>query len=300
MPVPADNAITKLRVELGKLLFYDERLSGDGSTSCGSCHVLSSAFTDGRKTSPGFNGNFGKRNAPTLANLAWSPRLMMEGGVHSLEMQVLAPAIDTNEMNISITRRAEELNKDERLNKLSRASYNRDLDPYVIVRAIASFERTLISGDSRYDHFQYFNEPGALNDEETRGMELFFSDSLSCSSCHSGVFFTDNGYYNIGLYSEYEDKGLRRVTYNENDVGKFKVPTLRNIELTAPYMHDGSLNTLEEVIDFFNEGGLGHVNQDRRIRPLHLNESQKKDLIAFLKTLTDWNFVQNAAFLPNH
>ena len=297
MVIPLDNPPTLLGIELGRKLFYDKRLSGDGSTSCASCHLVSSAFTDGKMTSEGFNGKFGKRNAPTLANVGWLPRLMSEGGVPSLEMQVLAPSIDTNEMNFNLGKSADLLRADEELNRLSWDAYQRDLDAYVIVRAVASFERTFISGDSRYDRAVYLHTD-SMTDEEIAGMNLFFSARTNCSSCHAGVFFTDDGYYNVGLYDDYQDKGRQRVTYSADDIGKFKVPTLRNIELTAPYMHDGSLNTLEDVIDFFNSGGAPHPNKDARIHPLLLNTQEKKELVAFLKTLTDWNFVQNVSYLP--
>jgi cytochrome c peroxidase len=297
MPVPPDNELTVLRVELGKKLFYDPRLSGDGSTSCGSCHILSSAFTDGKPTSSGFGGKFGKRNAPTLANLAWAPRLMGEGGVASLELQVLAPSVDSTEMNFNLAKCVEVLKKDNVLNELSVAAYNRELDPFVVIRAIAAFERTMVSGDSRYDRYQYLGQKDELNEQELNGMELFYSEKTNCASCHSGVFFTDNGYYNIGLYEEYQDKGRRKVTYDDGDIGKFKVPTLRNVELTAPYMHDGSINTLDEVVEFLNLGGHAHPNKDSRIRELHLSVEEKESLVAFLKCLTDWNFVQNRQFL---
>jgi len=295
---PEDNAPTVLRIELGRRLFYDNRLSEDESLNCGSCHVLSAAFTDGRATSQGLHGAVGKRNAPTLANVAWLKRLMMEGGVPTLETQILVPLHDSTEMAPSMMPIVERLNEDEYLRALSMAAYGRDsIDPFVVTRALACFQRTFISGDSRYDRFlQGRNDQ--MNERELRGRDLFFSPRTQCSECHSGVFFTDMNFYNIGLFDEYADIGKARATDRDEDVGRFKTPTLRSIQLTAPYMHDGHMKSLEEVVRFYNAGGTAHRNKDGRIRPLGLTDDEQADLIAFLTTLTDWNFVQNEDLLP--
>ncbi len=295
---PEDNKPTKLRVELGRRLFYDNRLSGDGSLHCGSCHVLSAAFTDGRTTSTGLHGIAGKRNAPTLVNLAWMKRLMMEGGVPTLETQALAPLHDSTEMAASVMPLLVKLNEDLLLKELTRAAYGRDsIDAYVVTRALACFQRTLMSGDGRYDRYKQ-GRKDQLNEKEVRGMNLFFSTRTHCSECHSGVFFTDMDYHNIGLAVEYADEGKARATHLPEDIGRFKTPTLRNIQLTSPYMHDGSIASLEEVITLYNQGGHEHPNKDNRIVPLGLTEEEQADLIAFLTTLTDWNFVQNKDLLP--
>ena len=295
---PADNSPTKLRIELGRRLFYDNRLSEDGSLNCGSCHVLSAAFTDGRATSQGLHETIGKRNAPTLANVAWLKRLMMEGGVPTLETQVLVPLHDSTEMAPGMMPIVDRLNEDEYLRALSLAAYGRDsIDPFVVTRALACFQRTFISGDSRYDRFLQ-GRKDQMNDRELRGRDLFFSPKTQCSECHSGVFFTDMNFYNIGLFDEYADRGKARATDCDEDVGRFKTPTLRNIQLTAPYMHDGYMKSLEEVVRFYNAGGTAHRNKDGRIRPLGLTDDEQADLIAFLTTLTDWNFVQNEDLLP--
>jgi cytochrome c peroxidase len=295
---PEDNTPTTLRVELGRRLFYDNRLSDDGTLNCGSCHVLSAAFTDGRTTSSGLHGISGKRNAPTLVNLAWMKRLMMEGGVPTLETQALAPLHDSTEMGPSIMPLLAKLNGDALLKELARAAYSRDsIDAYVVTRALACFQRTFMSGDGRYDRYKQ-GRKDQMNERELRGMELFFSTRTQCSECHSGVFFTDMDYHNIGLSNEYADEGKARASHLPEDVGRFKTPTLRNIQLTAPYMHDGSLASLEDVINFYNSGGSLHRNKDIRIKPLGLTEQEQGDLIAFLTTLTDWNFVQNEDLLP--
>ena len=295
---PADNVPTRLRVELGRRLFYDSRLSEDETVNCGSCHVLSAAFTDGRTTSSRLHGIAGKRNAPTLVNLAWMKRLMMEGGVPTLETQALAPLHDSTEMSPSMMPILARLNGDAYLKELTRAAYGRDsIDAFVLTRALACFQRTFMSGDGRYDRYLQ-GKKDQMNEKELRGKELFFSAKTQCSECHSGVFFTDMDYHNIGLEEVYADDGKARATHRDEDVGRFKTPTLRNIQLTAPYMHDGSMASLEEVIAFYNAGGKAHRNKDERIHPLGLTPAQQADLLAFLTTLTDWNFVQNEDLLP--
>lgn len=295
---PEGNEPTELRVLLGRHLFYDNRLSIDNTVNCGTCHVLSAAFTDGRKTSEGILKRIGKRNAPTLANVAWSPRFMMEGGVPTLEAQALAPLHDTMEMGGDMMVAVAKLNRDEELRRLARAAYGRDsIDPFVITRSLAAFQRTFISADSPYD--RYINgKKDELTEAQVRGMDLFNSTKTMCFSCHSGNNFTDYAFYNIGLYEEYADEGRQRLTGEDRDNSRFKTPTLRNIELTTPYMHDGSVSSLEEVITLYNAGGKRHRNKDARITPLHLTEQEQADLLAFMKALTDYNFVQNKALLP--
>jgi cytochrome c peroxidase len=240
----------------------------------------------------------GNRNAPTLANIAWMNRLMMEGGVPSLETQALAPLHDSLEMGYNMMHVVERLNRDGDLTALAKKAYGRDsIDPYVITRALACFQRTFVSGDSRHDRFN-LGQKDQMNASELRGKDLFFSERTQCSSCHSGVFFTDMDYHNIGLSLAYADPGKARATHKAEDVGKFKTPTLRNIQLTSPFMHDGSMSSLEEVIAFYNRGGEPHDNRDARIQPLHLSNQEQADLVAFLISLTDWNFVQNKDLLP--
>ncbi len=295
---PQGNEPTKLRILLGRKLFYDVRLSLERNMSCGTCHVTSAAFTDGKKTNTGMENIALNRNSPTLANMAWSPYYMMEGGVPSLELQALAPLHNSHEMGKNLMHAIDILNEDDDLRALSKAAYNRDsIDPYVVTRALAAFQRTIISGDSRYDRYR-LGATDQMSEDEIAGMNLFFSQKTSCSSCHTDVLFTDFGIYNIGLYEEYEDVGLERKTHQQEDIGKFKTPTLRNIELTSPYMHDGSLNSLEEIVALYNKGGKPHPNKDARIHALHLSEQELNQLVSFLTTLTDYNFVQNTNLLP--
>jgi cytochrome c peroxidase len=223
---------------------------------------------------------------------------MAEGGVPTLEVQILGPIQDTIEMAFPLPKAAELLRSDIRLNNLSKTAYGRELDEYVITRAIACYERSFISGDTRFDRFYYLKKQNELNDSEKRGMQIFFSEKANCSKCHTPPFFTDYKFYNIGLYENYEDNGKERVTYQAEDIGKFKTPTLRNIELTAPYMHDGSLNTLSDVIELYNKARVSHPNKSNLIVEQNWSEVEKKDLEAFLKSLTDWNFAQNPLFVP--
>lgn len=293
---PEDNTPTTLRIELGRRLFYDTRLSSENDINCATCHVQSAAFTDGKRISTAASSSDFGRNSPTLANLAWAPVLMAEGGVISLELQALAPLHNNLEMGDNMMPVVENLNRDKNIRRLAKAAYNRDsVDPFVVTRALAAFQRTLISGDTRYDRYRN-NQSADFTESEIRGMEIFFSEKTNCGSCHSGTFFTDYEFYNIGLYEQYADIGRERKTHLAEDNGKFKTPTLRNIALTGPYMHDGSLSTLQEVIDFYNGGGHNHPNKDNKISELNLSESEQNDLIAFLNTLTDWNFVQNKNF----
>ncbi len=295
---PEGNEPTQLRVLLGRKLFYDKRLSAEKTMSCGTCHVASAAFTDGKKVNSGMHNLELKRNSPTLANMAWSPYFMMEGGVPTLELQALAPLHNSHEMGMNMMPAINVLNEDDALRELAKAAYGRDsIDPFVVTRSLAAFQRTFVSGDSRFDRHQ-LGLKNQLNEEELAGMNLFFSEKTQCSSCHAGELFTDFGIYNIGLYEVYEDVGLERKTHKTTDAGKFKTPTLRNIDLTAPYMHDGSMNSLEDVIELYNTGGKTHPNKDERMHPLNLTPEEKAQLLAFLKTLTDYNFVQNAMFLP--
>lgn len=296
MPVPEDNPLTVDAVELGRLLFHDTRLSRDGLVSCATCHLQHLAFSDGQALSTGIEGRTGLRNAPSLANVGYAPRLFADGGVPSLELQVLAPIADVNEMDHNILLAAEELNQDPVLHELSMSAFQQGLTPYSITRALAAFERTLVSVDSKYD--QYLLGELTLTEDEMEGMALFMSDELKCASCHAGVLFSNFDYINIGLYSEYADAGRERITLNQEDLGKFKTPSLRNVALTAPYMHDGSMESLEDVIDFFASGGENHINKDLRIAGFQLSDEDKNKLIAFLHTLSDETLLQNPSYFP--
>jgi cytochrome c peroxidase len=291
---PEDNPFTEQGWQLGKKLFFDTRLSKDQSVSCASCHLPEKAFSDTVAFSLGFEQLEGTRNAPTLANAAYHPYYTREGGIPTLEMQVLVPIQEHNEFNFNILEIVERLSTDEEYLDLSLDAYDRELDYFVLPRAIATFERSMISGNSKYD--RYINGKELLTELETSGLNMFESDRTNCSSCHSGFNFTSYEFANTGLYSEYNDPGRFRLTGDEKDIALFKVPTLRNIELSGPYMHDGSFNTLEEVIEHYNSGGKEHINKSELIAPLALTNNEKSALIAFLKTLTDYEFINNEKF----
>lgn len=288
LPVPLENPLTVAGVRLGKALFFEKRLSNPAIVSCGDCHLPGKAFADTLPFSIGSNGSLGFRNSPTLGNVAYQQRLFMDGGVPTLEYQVLAPIHDFREMDSDINAVAVLLRNEEPYATLSQLAYGRQLDAYVITRAIASYERTLVSGWSRADRYIYANEAGALTAQEISGMGIFNSTVTNCSTCHSGYDLTDRDYHNIGLTLDHSaDEGRARITLRQQDIGRFKTPTLRNIALTAPYMHDGSLPTLEAVIDHFATGGLAQPNLSPHMQSFTLSAQEKADLVAFLNSLTD-------------
>lgn len=294
VPYPADNRFTYNRWVLGKRLFYDKALSRTQSVSCGSCHLPAFAMGDNRPVSTGVDNRPGTRNAPTLANVAYHPYYTRDGGVPTLEMQVLVPVQEHNEFDFNIIEIQERLKTDPVYDSLSKAAYNRPLDYYVITRALANFERTLLSGRSKYD--RSLQQSNLLTPEEERGKALFFSDRTGCSKCHSGFDFSSYAFENNGLYETYPDNGRERLTSLASDRAKFKIPTLRNIAATAPYMHDGSMNSLEEVVKHYNSGGKKHMNKSTLIKPLNLSGGEIADLVRFLETLTDSEFITNKKF----
>lgn len=291
---PEGNEFTQARWDLGKKLFYDNILSLDSSISCSSCHLPQFAFSDNRALSPGIKNRPGKRNAPSLANIAYHPYMLREGGVPTIEMQVLVPIQEENEFNHNIIEIGKLLERDSNYIKMAKKAYNRTPDYYVITRALGVFERTLISGNSKYD--QFLQKKAKFNKEEKLGMDLFFSDRLNCSDCHSGFNFTDYGFKNNGLYTAYNDVGRLRFTKDSNDIALFKTPTLRNIEVTGPYMHDGSIPTLKQVIAHYNLGGKKHKNKSYLIKPLGLTKKESDALESFLITLTDKSFINNPIY----
>ncbi|MGB0369621.1 MAG: cytochrome-c peroxidase, partial [Flavobacteriales bacterium] len=296
MEIPEENQLTHARVELGRKLFYEPLLSSDSSVSCSSCHLQEKAFSDFTAQSSGVNGIVGTRNAPTLANIGYSTSFFHDGGVPTLELQSQSPIFSADEMNFTIAGFLARIENNQEYKLMFQEAYNRAPDAFGISRAIACFERTLISGNSRFDQYEYQDKKDALTEQEIRGKDLFFSSETECSSCHVPPLFTDYSFQNIGLYTTYIDSGRAKISRLTEDRGKFKTPTLRNIELTAPYMHNGSLVTLEEAVEHFNAGGVGHPNQNPMVKPLGLSEQDKADLVSFLKTLTDHDFVSNAAF----
>lgn len=296
MNIPADNQYTQARWKLGKKLFYDPILSRDGKISCASCHDPRKAFSDSVSVSPGSDGFLGTRNSPTLTNIGYHPYFMREGGVPTLEMQVLVPLEEKAEFNHHVVEITRKLENHTEYRELAFQAYGQPINPYVITRAIANFERSLISGNSPFDTYRVFSDDKALSDDAKSGMQLFFSDKTNCSVCHAGFNFTNYSFQNNGLYQNYSDPGRQRLTHNPADHALFKVPTLRNVKVTAPYMHDGSIKSLEDVIEHYNSGGKSHPQKSFLIKPLGLSAKEKYQLLIFLESLTDSEFIQNQNF----
>lgn len=293
---PEGNEYTQERWLLGKKLFYDPRMSVSNSKSCSSCHLAQYAFSDTTALSLGDMNQLGRSNAPSLANVAYHPYYTRAGGVPTLEMQVLVPVQEHDEFNTNLLDIVDKLKLDSAYSKLAQVAYNRELDAYVITRAISNFERSFISGNSAYDRYTYQGINNSLTQSELRGKELFMSTKTNCSKCHNGFNFTNYSFENNGLYTIYADSGLMKLTLLESDRARFKVPSLRDIEFTAPYMHDGSIKTLEEVVAHYNSGGKAHENKSEFVKPLFLTAQEQTDLVTFLKSLSDYSFINNPKF----
>lgn len=284
------------RVELGRELFHDPILSRDSTVSCATCHKQELAFTDGLPQAIGIKERVGRRNSPTLTNVGNRPYLLLDGVNPSLESQVGAPIQEHAEFDFHILLIVDRLNANETYKKLANKAYNRDFNEYVVKSSIAEFERTLISDDSPYDRFLKGDE-SALTEAQIRGKNLFFN-TLYCTECHNGTDLTNDRLTNNGLYEVYEDDGRMRLTEKEEDRAIFKVPTLRNIALTAPYMHDGSMVNLNEVLAHYMSGGIAHPGKGSEIEPFELSEQEQSDLISFFDALTDETFINNNNFDP--
>jgi cytochrome c peroxidase len=332
--VPESNPMSAEKVELGRHLFYDRRLSGNETTACSSCHLQALAFSDGRTVGVGSTGDLTPRNSMALVNVVynatftWSHPNLVE-----LERQILIPLFGEFPVEMGITGSEDavlaRLREDERYLTLFPAAFPAEPDPFTygnVVDSLAAFVRSLISGNAAYDRYIYQRDPDALSESAQRGMSMFFSEALECFHCHSGfnmtislvhanTTFFDRPFFNTGLYNvdgsgayPAPNVGIFEFTRNPQDMGKFRPPTLRNIELTAPYMHDGSLATLEEVLAFYERGGrlieAGAEAGDGRENPyksgfvpgFELTPQERTDLINFLKSLTDTTFVTD----PRH
>lgn len=293
--IPEDNKLTPARIKLGEKLFNSYILSRDTSLSCASCHQSHIAFANNQITTPGIDDRPGTRNVPSIFNMLFIDRFLREGSVPTLEQQVLVPVQEHNEFDNNWQTIIERLNNDEEyLELLKEAEYIFPVDNkimekfqvYSVVRPIAAYQRTLLSVNSKYDKF--LQGKIELNSEEELGRQLFYSDSLNCGKCHSGALFTDQKFYNNGLYNDYEDVGRNRFTNNQNDIGKFKVPSLRNVEITYPYMFDGSLESLDDVISHYESGGSSHPNKSPLINGFNLKNNEREALKKFLYTLSDY------------
>jgi len=282
LKVPADNPLTKDKVELGKQLYFDPRLSRGDVASCASCHDPQKGFSNGEQFATGFGGQKGGRNSPTVINTAFQRFQFWDGRAGSLEEQALGPIQNPIEMNMTLDEVVARLNKIDGYKQQFRKVFGTDVTSEGIGKAIAAYERTVLSGNAPYDRYKAGDEK-ALSAGAVRGMKLFFGKAR-CSACHSGPNFTDNGFHNIGVGMDAKepDPGRFAVTKLLGDTGSFKTPTLREIARTAPYMHDGSHATLKQVVEYYNKGGISNPYLDEEIAPLKLSDREQEDLILFM------------------
>ncbi len=312
--VPADNPMSRVKVELGRRLFHDTRLSSTGRYACASCHRPDRAFTDGLPRAVGATGRVLKRGAMSLTNVAYNAAFTWgDSRVRTLEAQMHQPLFNRHPVEMGLASRAHQtptgISRDAAYRELFATAFPGQLRPMSmdhVIQAIACFERTLISGRSPFDVYVFDDQSAALPEPAKRGMALFYSARTGCAQCHFGLNFSgpmifsghprDKAIFaNTGV-SAATDRGLIEVTHRESDLGKFRVPTLRNVALTAPYMHDGSIASLDAVIDHYARGGGHGPNQDPRVRPLTLSRAERDDLIAFLNSLTDPAFTADPRF----
>jgi len=294
------NPVTKNGVELGRNLFYEGRLSRNNTISCGFCHIQENAFTHhGHPVSHGVDDRTGIRNAPPIQNMAFLKRYMWDGVIHNLNEQPIIPITNEDEMDSSMPEAVSRLNADPKYKKLFKAAYgDENITGERVLKALSQFMVTLVSADSKYDRMKQGKE--SFSTEETQGMHLF---QQKCASCHSGELFTDESFRNTGMYynAQFKDEGRYRVTLNPADRMKFRVPSLRNVEYTAPYMHDGRLYSLEAVLNFYSEGVNDNPNLDPELKKngpagIAMTAQEKQWIVSFLKTLSDKKFITNPAF----
>lgn len=298
MPIPDDNPMTQEVLELGQTLFFDPRLSGNNEVSCATCHDPNMGYGDDRPTFKTFDGGNGARNSPTVINSGYYSVNFWDGRAASLEEQALGPIENPNEMNQSLNELIPELRAIDGYEALFTTAFTDGITEQNIAKALAAFQRQIVVKDTPYDRF-LDGDMTALSQAELRGLRLFTGRAF-CSTCHNGPNLSDNQFYNIGLNTD--DKGRFEITKDENDLGRIRTPGLYGITHTAPYMHNGSIESLEEVIEFYDRGGDGHPNTSFFIKqfmqPLGLSKAEKDDLLAFLTSLGGEVPIYEAPELP--
>ena len=286
--IPEDNPLTKEKIELGRFLYFDKRLSANNTISCSTCHMPALAFTDGQPVSAGIHRQQGGRSAPTSINRGFSKMQFWDGRASTLEEQSVGPLTNPIEHGFPSNEDVvAKLNKIEGYKKLFKKAFGTsNISIQHVGKAIASFQRTLISGNSPFDRFDYDGEEKAISESAKRGKKLFFGKAR-CNLCHFGTNFSDEKFHNIGIGwgGETVDVGRYHVTHDPKDMAAFKTPTLREISRTAPYMHDGRFVTLKQVVDHYNQGGVKNPFLDNQVIPLNLTESEKQDLVEMLRSL---------------
>lgn len=289
----------KSKEKLGEKLFFEKAFSSDNSISCASCHIPEFAFSDTIAFSIGVNKKKGLRNTPSVMNMALRSSIFYDGRAKDLKDQVHFPIEDKNEMNFDIKKVAKRLNRDKKYKTWFKEIYNEKASADNIADAITAFESTLETSNTDFDRWMV-DQPNSMSESAIRGRELFMSERAKCFDCHFSPDFTGDEFRNIGLYDErqFTDKGRYDVTKKEEDKGKFKVPGLRNVEVTAPYMHNGMFSTLEQVVEYYDNPYKfvsKPLNMDSLlIKPLNFTPQEKSDLVSFLLSLTDYQFKKKA------
>jgi len=297
--IPKNNPLTEEKVRLGKQLFFDRRLSADGTVSCVTCHDPQRAFTDGQSKSVGLKGRQTSRNSPTLINRALGQSFFWDGRAASLEDLIsvvieLPPALGTTREVL-----VKEIQRIDGYRRQFKEVFGGEVTAESVAMALATFVRTILSGNSAFDRFEA-GDWTALSPAARRGLKLF-KGKANCVKCHTGSNFTDERFHNngAGFYNPNPDLGRYNITKRGEDKGAFKTPTLREIAKTAPYMHDGSIKSLEEVIQYYDKGGIKNPYLSKEIKPLYLSSQEKADLLAFLNSLTGEGLTVTAPTLPN-
>lgn len=295
--VPQENPLTAKKVELGRFLFFDKRLSKNNTIACASCHIPAMAFTDGQPVSTGINRLQGGRSAPASINRVFSTAQFWDGRGATLEDQSVGPLVSPVEHGfVNHDEMVKKLKGIEGYRRLFKEAFGSDIATEAVGKAIASFQRTILSGNSPADRFDVGGDQEALTEDAQRGLTLF-RGKARCTRCHSGFNFSDEKFHNIGIGWDTNTVDLGRFmeTKNPEDIGAFKTPTLREISRTAPYMHDGRFATLEDVVNFYNQGGIKNPHLDNTIIPLELTAEEKHDLVALLRSLNGEGWQQITA-----